>query len=91
MDTIFPFIEKISGGSNIRIFSEKTKKKDLKWHRDGEDRTIICHHNTNWEFQKDNELPLKIIKDVPITIKKDEWHRLIKGTNRLTLEIIKHN
>jgi len=89
MNNKLPFVEKISGDTNIRFFSETTKKSEFKWHRDGEDRIITCRHDTDWEFQKDNELPQKIIKNKPIRIKKDEWHRLIKGSNDLTLEIIK--
>ena len=37
----------------------------------------------------DNELPKPIEKDIPFLIKEGVYHRLIKGTETLVLEIWK--
>jgi hypothetical protein len=43
---------------------------------------------TDWLFQRDNGLPERI--DGPISIKANEWHRVIKGTGDLVVKVIKH-
>lgn len=84
---ILPFEERIENGFNIRKFSEITDESEFKWHRDKEDRIIICEEKTDWLFQKDNELPISF--DNQIFIEKEVYHRLIKGTGNLTLKIKK--
>lgn len=82
----FPFKQiKIDDSTVIREFSEKTDPIEFMWHRDLEDRMISPTHNTDWLFQFDNELPF-IIKD-DIFIPAGSFHRLIKGSNNLTLKI----
>jgi hypothetical protein len=44
-------------------------------------------HNTDWLFQRENQLPEPIIGK--INTKAGEWHRVIKGTGSLEVEIIK--
>lgn len=86
----FPFKETIIEDSIYeRTFSEDLKDEDLKWHWDEEDRIIKALHETDWQFQFDNLLPVKI--EGEIEIKKGVWHRLIKGTGDLKLSIQKHN
>jgi hypothetical protein len=82
-----PFEEKIENGFNIRKFSELVDSSELTWHRDKEDRIIICEQKTDWLFQVDNELPITF--DKTIFIKKEVYHRLIKGTGDLVLKIQK--
>jgi hypothetical protein len=72
----------------IREFNEDIDPTELLWHRDNESRTIEAICNSNWKIQLDNQLPKAI--DNPVYIKKHEWHRLIKGTNILTLKIYLH-
>jgi hypothetical protein len=69
----------------IREFSQNIDPIELMWHRDDEDRTIEIIGETNWKFQFDNSLPIPF-KD-RIFIKRHEWHRVIKGTGKLTLKI----
>lgn len=78
-----PYKEK----GNIRIFSESTSQLELVWHRDKEDRIIYPLHKTNWKFQIDNDIPRTIEKE--IFIPKGVYHRLIKGTGDLKLNIQK--
>lgn len=72
----------------VREFDRDIDPIELLWHRDNEARTIVPLNENDWKFQIDNQLPQPI--DKPIFIKKHEWHRVIKGSNVLTLKIYKH-
>lgn len=71
----------------IRFFDKNTESKDLLWHRDKEDRIIESLNKTDWKIQLDNQLPILI--DKPIFIPKEVWHRIIKGSDSITLKILK--
>jgi hypothetical protein len=71
----------------IREFDENIDPIELKWHRDREDRIVEIVGKTDWKLQLENQLPISI--NQPISIPKGEWHRVIKGTGKLTLKIIK--
>jgi len=71
----------------IRTFTEDVEPEKLIWHRDGEDRIIEATEQSDWKIQLDNQVPIGLNRKV--LIKKDEWHRLIKGTGELRLKIIK--
>ena len=71
----------------IREFSENIDPIELLWHRDDEDRTLEILGETNWKIQLDNELPTSL--NDPIFIPRHEWHRVIKGDNKLRLKIYK--
>jgi hypothetical protein len=71
----------------IREFDENIDPIELKWHRDREDRIVEIVGKTDWKLQLENQLPISI--NEPISIPKGEWHRVIKGTGKLTLKIIK--
>ena len=57
------------------------------WHRDKEDRLIEVLAREGWKFQRDNHLPQKIATGDKVKIKKEEWHRIIKGETNLKLLI----
>ena len=78
---------KISENKYIRVFDKDIDPIDLKWHRDLEDRIILPLNKTDWMIQFDNELPIIISEQV--FIPKLCWHRLIKGSNDLELELTK--
>ncbi len=82
-----PFNEQIIDGAYLRTFSSDLEDDELKWHWDDEDREVYPTHETDWMFQFDDSLPIKITKK--IFIKKGDYHRLIKGTGDLILKIIK--
>jgi hypothetical protein len=71
----------------IRTFSKDIAPDELKWHTDGEDRTIIPLNKSDWMIQIDNELP-KLIQGV-IYIPEGKYHRVIKGSTDLKVKIIK--
>jgi len=42
---------------------------------------------TGWLLQFDNELPIELVEGEIYTIKKETYHRLIKGDDNLLIEI----
>jgi hypothetical protein len=84
----FPFDEtRDDSGDFVRTFDANVDENELVWHRDREDRIIRPTHETNWQFQLDNELPVNI--DREIFIPAGMYHRIIKGSNSLTLSVTK--
>ena len=71
----------------IREFNENIDPIELLWHRDDEDRTVEILGETDWKVQLDNTLPTSLNES--IFIKRQEWHRVIKGTGTLKLKIYK--
>lgn len=86
-----PFLEEKIDGFYQRTFSHDITESELKWHFDEEDRIVFCEHDTNWQIQMDNELPIKIEKNKSIFIPEGEYHRIIKGDGDLVVKIKKIN
>jgi hypothetical protein len=42
-----------------------------------------------WKIQLDNSLPMNLEKEKCHSIRKGEWHRVIKGSGELILQIKK--
>ena len=72
------------------MFDASVDPLQLKWHWDEQDRFVTAAHPTDWQFQYDNRLPQDMLEGVSFYIKAGTWHRLIKGSGSLTLEVIKH-
>lgn len=86
---MLPFKQKNVGTNKVvRTFAEDVPVEELKWHRDGEDRTVRVLGNTDWKIQFDNSLPKRM--EGTIIIPKGKYHRVIKGTGELRVEITKH-
>jgi len=81
-----PYIEEKKDGYIIREFAEDTPSFEFVWHRDKEDRLVEALHDTDWKFQLDNQLPIRLSKD-KLFIPKETYHRLIKGTGDLVVKI----
>lgn len=77
------------GGKYIRTFNKNVVSEELVWHRDREDRVVKVLSENDWMFQFDNELPIKLMVNESITIPKNTYHRVIKGTTDLVVEITK--
>jgi hypothetical protein len=82
-----PFEQKNKDGKNIRTFSNLIKEEELKWHFDDENRIIKPLNETDWSFQMDDHIPIRLEKGKKILIPEGKYHRLIKGTGNLTLEV----
>jgi hypothetical protein len=81
------FLEENYNGNTYRTFPNDTKSTELVWHRDKEDRIVEAVENTNWLFQMDNQLPIKI--EGEIFIPKNTFHRIIKGDGDLKVKVQK--
>lgn len=68
-----------------REFSQDIPQEELVWHRDQRDRRVTVLNETDWQFQFDNEIP-QVLKDT-IFIPKNIYHRVIKGTGNLNIQI----
>ena len=82
-----PYEETFGKNYVIRTFSENVDNHELKWHKDLEDRIVIPIKETNWLFQRDNQIQEQITGK--IFIKANEWHRVIKGSGDLIVKIYK--
>ena len=71
-------------GLIIREFSESVDPIDLMWHRDLKTRAISSDSETDWQIQLENELPTFITENI---IPALMWHRIIKGSGNLVLNI----
>lgn len=68
-----------------REFSQDIDEDELVWHRDQRDRRVTVLNETDWQFQFDNKIP-QVLKDT-IFIPKNIYHRVIKGTGNLNIQI----
>ena len=65
--------------ADIRQFDQNVPDAEYVWHRDNEDREIEILDGEGWQFQIDKCLPWLLKKGMIFDIKKEEYHRLIKG------------
>lgn len=83
-----PYSEEIAeNGIITRTFTESVNPNELEWHRDKKDRIVKAINENDWMIQFDNELPKKININEEIRIPKETFHRVIKGTTDLVVEI----
>jgi hypothetical protein len=82
-----PYTQKIKKGKIYRTFSPDVNSDELKWHQDLKDRKVTIIESGGWQFQMDNELPVKLLNASQIFIPKFVWHRVIKGDTELKVEI----
>jgi len=73
--------------SNIRTFDVQEDDSNYVWHMDHENRRIKVIEGDGWQFQWDGCLPWLLKPGMEFNIKKNEFHRLIKGINNLKIQI----
>lgn len=83
----FPFTQIEKEGKLVRTFLPNVDSVELKWHQDIKDRKVTIIEDGGWKFQMENELPVKMLRASQIFIPKLVWHRVIKGTEPLIVEI----
>ena len=81
-----PYKESKQDGYILREFSQDTSAFEFVWHRDKQDRIVQAQHDTDWQFQLDNEFPVRLSSS-KLFIPKETYHRLIKGTGDLVVKI----
>jgi len=83
-----PYQEVINkDNSRLREFKIDTDNHELVWHKDEKDRYVTILEGKGWQFQKDNELPSILQKGDIIFIPKETYHRIIKGSSNLLINI----
>lgn len=82
-----PFEEIKDSDKRIRIFRLDTVSEELKWHCDEEDRYVELIEESDWEFQFDDDLPIRFPKR--LIIPRMVWHRVIKGNGDLKVVVSK--
>jgi hypothetical protein len=75
----------------IRTIDNTADNSEMVWHRDRADRKVIALEGDEWYLQMDNEMPQLIELNKPIHIKKGVYHRVIRGKQKLKLEIWESN
>jgi hypothetical protein len=86
----FPFSEKKIGDKLfLREFRENVDSEKLIWHQDREDRVIKVLESNGWKLQLDNQLPVLLKEGSTYSIPAYVYHRVIKGSGRLLVEIEK--
>lgn len=82
-----PYIDEVHPDHTIRVFDSSLDPEEFYWHRDMKDRQITAVSGEGWAIQHDNELPVLLEKDKNYSIKKESWHRILKGDGDLILKI----
>ena len=83
-----PYQEVINDNSRLREFKIDVDDDELKWHRDQNDRYVTILEGEDWQFQRDNELPFILKEGDTIFIAKGTYHRVLKGSTNLLINII---
>lgn len=84
---VTPYKQVKNGNEIKRSFSENVENDDLVWHRDKRDRLVTVVEGKNWFLQMDNELPILLETGKEYFIPKEKFHRVIKGNNKLKINI----
>jgi hypothetical protein len=82
-----PYDEVLENDYIIREFSGDVNESELVWHRDKKTRKVTILQGEGWKIQMDNSLPETLEEGREYHIPKMEYHRLIKGTGNLLLQI----
>lgn len=82
-----PYNEQRNGNIIYRNFSQDIDESELIWHVDKEDRYVKVLNESDWGFQMDNELPIKLSKGTELFIPKETYHRVLKGRSDLNILI----
>lgn len=86
-----PFSQYIVSDKMVRVFTPSVDSEELKWHQDLKDREVKIVESGGWQFQVENELPIKLLDGQILNIQKYSWHRVIKGDGNLIVEIKETN
>jgi quercetin dioxygenase-like cupin family protein len=82
-----PYTEIKKGNTILRTFSPKVMGEELVWHRDKKDRVVEVVDGQGWFFQMDNQIPQEMKKGDIFEIKKETFHRIMRGTTPLKIKI----
>jgi mannose-6-phosphate isomerase-like protein (cupin superfamily) len=86
---MLPFKSKKHKYYEKRKFSKDTSDEELIWHVDKEDRLVYIKKSGGWRVQYDNQLPFFLSDNTYIFIPKGMWHRIIRGGDKLVINVYK--
>jgi hypothetical protein len=81
-----PYKESIIDDKIFRSFEDESAD-EFEWHRDKEKRLVTILESDGWMIQFDNCIPVEIYEGQQIIIMPNEWHRIIKGKGKLSIQI----
>tara|TARA_R110000822_G_scaffold114378_1_gene245942 strand:+ start:714 stop:989 length:276 start_codon:yes stop_codon:yes gene_type:complete len=84
---MLPFKQYEENNKLIRVFEGNVDISELVWHQDREDRLIKIIESNGWGYQLDNQLPLPLENGQELFITRMTYHRVIRGTGPLVVEI----
>lgn len=84
------YSESKKGKIFTREFNVNIDEKELTWHRDKKNRIVEVLESGGWYFQKDNEFPRPLIDNEFFSIKKNSYHRILKGHSKLKIKFIEY-
>ena len=70
-----------------RVFNPNVDISELVWHRDKEDRLIEVVSGRGWMVQLDNQVPIELKPGDRLKIRKETYHRVIRGNTPLKVLI----
>lgn len=83
-----PYTDKnLAKGIIRRVFTNSVDTDELIWHRDHNTRQVKVIEGKDWQIQFDNQLPKKLSANENVHIPANTYHRIIKGSTDLVLEI----
>jgi len=74
---MFPFHQETEGNIIKRTFSPDVESDELVWHQDLNDRVVTIIESGGWQFQREDELPIKLMNEQVLFIPKNSWHKLV--------------
>jgi quercetin dioxygenase-like cupin family protein len=83
-----PYTESAEDNVITRTFSVEVDSHELVWHRDRQDRYVSIVEGDGWRLQMDNQLPVTLQPGDSFPIPKNTYHRILKGTTDLVVEIV---
>jgi hypothetical protein len=82
-----PYSEIRSENNLHRVFKPNVDNSELVWHRDKEDRLVEVVSGKGWMLQLDNQIPIELMPGDVLKIKKETYHRVIRGNTPLKVII----
>lgn len=82
------YTEEIEDNRILRRITENVEECLLNWHVDKYDRKVTPVECDGWMFQYDNQPPFEMKVGESFYVKAEEFHRIIKGSGTLVLDII---
>jgi hypothetical protein len=82
-----PYKEELVSDGMIRTFEEDVDHEELVWHRDKKDRAVVVLEGNDWQLQFENQLPIKLEQNKSYYIKRETFHRVLKGKGLLKVSI----